>query len=151
MPASRKKIGYLVADGGRARILVRDGLTAPLEQVEQLESPTIHAPDRALRDDRPGRVHESANAARHAQEPRVDRHALEEARFIRSAVDRLRAVDEMIRFDSVVIAAAPRALHELRLALDAGLKQKIATEIDKDLTREPLAALDRHLARETAR
>ena len=58
------------------------------------------------------------------------------------------ALEEMVRSGTaraaVVIAAAPRTLADLRQALPADAKARILAEIDKDLTKLPLAEIESH-------
>jgi protein required for attachment to host cells len=45
----------------------------------------------------------------------------------------------------LVIVAPPRALADLRGAIHADVKARIVAEIDKDLTKHPIAEIERHL------
>ena len=67
------KIWYVIADGGRARFLTRDE-NGVFRTVVSFVASELHERSHDLGLDRPARVKESANAARHAIEPRRDLH-----------------------------------------------------------------------------
>ena len=48
----------------------------------------------------------------------------------------------------IVLIAPPRVLGELRKQLSAKAQTKVRVEIDKDLTRHPIAEIEKALARE---
>jgi protein required for attachment to host cells len=90
-------------------------------------------------------MQESQYSGRHAVEPRTDPHQERKAQFIRSLAERLnRAAGEQL-FDDLVLFAPPRALGELRQALDDGTRARIKAEAAKDLTNTPIAELTEHL------
>ncbi|MGA7329962.1 MAG: host attachment protein [Rhodomicrobium sp.] len=60
------RIYILIADGSRARLLLSEGIGTPLAEVQGAQYHVELKPDHELHGDRPGRVQESANAARHA-------------------------------------------------------------------------------------
>ncbi len=69
---------YVVADGGRARILqkrAKHGDTREaFETRQEFVSADIHRATHDLGTERPGRVRESGMSARHAVQPRQDLH-----------------------------------------------------------------------------
>jgi protein required for attachment to host cells len=57
-------------------------------------------------------------------------------------------MEELVRrrgTTALVIIAPPRALAELRRAIHADVKARVIAEIDKDLTKHPIAEIERHL------
>ncbi|MGZ3612950.1 MAG: baeRF12 domain-containing protein [Thermodesulfobacteriota bacterium] len=46
---------------------------------------------------------------------------------------------------ALAIVAPPRALADLRRAIHQDVKARIFAEIDKDLTKHPIADIERHL------
>jgi protein required for attachment to host cells len=57
-------------------------------------------------------------------------------------------MEELVRRRNVkalVIAAPPRTLADLRQAFHADVKARIIGEIIKDLTRHPIAEIEKHL------
>jgi protein required for attachment to host cells len=137
---------YVVAEGGRARILTRRRIQAMFDTHSELTSADIHSRSRDLGAERPGRIHESANAARHAAEPRQDFHQAEKLAFIDRLAEVLNAANRSSEFDHLILAAPARALGELNHALDAPTKLKVVFQLQKDLTHVPNAALSEHFS-----
>lgn len=143
---SHPRTWYVVADGGRARILQKreeqDGYEVQLELV----SANLHATTRDLGAERPGRGHESANAAHHAVEPREDLHQADKRQFVDDVAQALNEASAQERFDRLVLVAPARALGELSQTLDAATRLKVVGELQKDLTKTPVAELAQHFA-----
>jgi protein required for attachment to host cells len=124
----------LVADGGRASVLLNDGPGRGLVPIAGHRYETELPPDRELRSDRPGRTFESADSSRHGISPPTDYHRLEKERFIErlaGIVDDAARTDE---YDRLVIVAPPQALGVLRQALGDHARAKLTGELNKDLT-----------------
>ena len=95
--------------------------------------------------DRPGRGFKRAATNRRSSMEETDWHELEKHRFaehVASAMERLVRTDDV---KTVIIVAPPRTLADLRHALHADVKSRIAAEIDKDLTKHPIADIEKHL------
>ncbi|MGO9483667.1 MAG: host attachment protein [Rhodomicrobium sp.] len=137
----------LIADGARARLLLSEGRLKPLAEVPGSELSQDIKPDHEISAERPGRVHESANVARHAIE-RDDLHRREKERFAQAlavSLDRRLANGE---YDRLVIAAAPETLGVIRSALSEKVKALIFAEVAKDLTKLPNPQIRLHLGDE---
>ncbi len=137
----------LIADGARSRLLLSESRTKPLTEVRGSEQKLDLKLDHELSAERPGRVHESANIARHAIE-RDDLHRREKERFAQSLaadLDRRLAGGE---YDRLVIAAAPETLGVIRSALSGKVRAAIIGEIAKDLTKLPNPQVKAHLDNE---
>ncbi len=135
----------LIADGARSQLLLSEGRGKPLIEVPGSEQQHDIKPDREIGTDRPGRVHESANTARHAIE-REDLHRREKERFAQSLaadLDRRLSNDE---FDRLVIAAAPETLGVIRSSLSAKVSKVILSEVAKDLTKLTNPQIKAHLS-----
>jgi protein required for attachment to host cells len=132
----------LVCDGARGRIFSHESGTKGLTVVTRAGNAEAHRRTRELGSDRPGRTHESTHTGqRHAMEPRVDWHRFEKARFAQemaAVLDRA-ALDGAM--DRLVLVAPPQVLGDLRQALGAHGKGKLAGEINKDLTNLEAAEL----------
>ncbi len=139
----------VVADGARARVFRSEGWGSGLEPVESSESEAATRPTRALGTDRPGRVHESADVARHAMAPRVDWHRFEKARFANEIAAMLVRGRKAGAFDRLVMVAPPKTLGDLRGALDKETRNSISAELDKDLTHVPPTELRKHIEKIT--
>ena len=78
------KLWIVVADGEHARIVAprEDGA---LQTHDRIDSKSAHLRSSDLGADHPGRVQESASAARHGAEPRTDPHEAAKERFARNS------------------------------------------------------------------
>lgn len=135
---------YIVADGGRARYIERVG-PARFSTFRNLVSGQMHEKSAALVRDRLGRVRESATTARHALEPRNDPRDKVEKAFLRSIAENLSTEDRIDEFDNLVVAAPPRQQKILIASLSPSLAAKLASRIDKNLTKVPDSDLYSHL------
>ena len=61
----------------------------------------------------------AATSAHHGVGQRHDLHAMEKEKFVRLVGEQLNAASARDEFDELLLVAPPRALHELREALDA--------------------------------
>jgi protein required for attachment to host cells len=77
----------------------------------------------------------------------TDWHDLEEHRFARTVAA---AVERIVRergIEALVVAAPPRTLADLRKEFHADVKKRIIAELDKDLTKQPVHEIERHLVK----
>ncbi len=135
----------VVADGTRARFLVNEGPGRGLSEALPEEAGAPLPPTRELGTDRPGRVFESADGARHAMEPRVDWHRFEKQRFARSVA---RVIDRGANdrsFDRLILIAPPKTLGDLRAVLGHASRDAVHGELAKDLTKVSIHDLPAHL------
>jgi protein required for attachment to host cells len=121
--ARRGEALVVVADGGRARILKREGRRyAPqLLELERLERSNAQRPAREL----------------------TEPQAVEVERFARQIATRLAQLARQWPIQELVLIAAPRFLGVLRRALSDPLRQFVTREVARDLT----AALPQPIAR----
>ena len=136
---------YVVADGGRARILQKRETEDMFDTLRELVSADIHRHTRELGTERPGRTHESANSAHHAVEPRQDLHRAEKRNFVYELAEALNEANAGDEFDQLILVAPAHALRELHQALNALTQRKIAAQLQKDLTHVPAGDLAKHL------
>jgi len=132
----------LVADGGRARVLVARGPGKGFDVVIERNADLQRTSE--LGTERPGRSYESATTARHAHEA-PDYHRAQEQAFLQAMARELDAEHRSRRFDTLVVVAPPVALGMLRKALSRALHGAVGAEIDKDLTKIGLHDLPEHL------
>lgn len=139
MPDKPKTTWVLVADGAKARILERLGIAGPLAPATDrcLADVEARQPTRDIGADRPGRVHESADTARHAMAPRVDWHRFAKEQFAKTVAGALEDAALEKKYEALVLVAPPQALGDLRGALGPHAKALVAGEIGKDLTNLP--------------
>jgi protein required for attachment to host cells len=134
-----------VGDGRKALFLRNEGdekfLNLKTEQVLIDQNP----PTREHGSDQPGRAFASVGSRRSAMED-ADWHELEEQRFAHEIAAALHRIVRERKVKSLVIVAPPRTLAELRRAFHSEVKNCIVAEIDKDLTKQPIYEIEKHLA-----
>lgn len=148
MPNKPKKTWILVADGAKARILERmepQGAVLPASD-QCFSEPEARAKTRDVGADRPGRVHESADTARHAMEPRVDWHRFAKEQFAKSVAGALEDAAKSRKYEALILVAPPQTLGDLRGALGQHAKALVEGEVGKDLTNIPDHEIAAHLA-----
>lgn len=95
--------------------------------------------------DRPGRAFKRAGTNVRSSVETTDWHELEKEQFaarVAAALERLvRASDTR----KIVVVAPPRTLAELRRVFHADVKARIVAEVNKDLTKEPVWEIEKHL------
>jgi protein required for attachment to host cells len=143
-------IWYVVADGGRARILQKRGRQGDRQEAfdtrQEFVSANLHSHTHELGTERPGRVRESATSAHHAVQPRQDLHQADKQSFMLEVAAVLNEASQRHEFDGLVLVAPAHALGDLRQALDGATQRKITGELQKDLTNVPNGDLAAHLA-----
>jgi len=134
-----------IGDGRKALFLRNTGdAKYPNLRVERVfaeENPPTHEQGT----DRPGRGAESAGTQRRTSMDQTDWHHLEEHRFTERVAT---ALEDMVRrrgVPALVVVAPPRTLADLRNAFHADVKKRIVAEIGKDLTKHPVADIEKHL------
>lgn len=135
----------VVADGGRAKIMEYNGPDSDLQVVPGSEMEQSNRQNRDIVSDDRGRAFpgKGISDARSAFEWPTDPHQYEEWKFIHEVANFL---DEHINdFDRLVVAAAPRALGDLRKEISSHVQEKVYAELNKDLTKIPSQELRQHL------
>jgi protein required for attachment to host cells len=141
----KKKVWYVIADGGRARFVTRDENGA-FRTVSSFVSTELHAKSSELGRDRPGRVMESATPGRSSVEPRRDLKEAAKEEFVKLVAGQLDAEHERGQFDRLVLVAPPGVLTELKNNLSKSMANLVAGDLQKDLTKVPDHDLTDHLA-----
>ncbi|WP_370691203.1 host attachment protein [Bradyrhizobium sp.] len=134
-----------VGDGRKALFLRNDGdekfPNLKTEKVFEEENPSSHEQGT----ERPGRVSKgSQTGQRSAVEP-TDWHDIEEHHFARKVAAALEQVIRERKVQALVVVAPPRTLAELRDAFHSDVKACIIAEINKDLTKQPVWEIEKHL------
>lgn len=130
----KKIIWIMVANGSVGKIFKNNGSKLHIIQIFEASSQEAHLHDRDIRIDRPGRVFESANSARHALEPKMDLHRQEKVIFAQHIASFLNKGTNTKKFDELILIASPEFLGDMRLALNKRAHELIRKEINKDLT-----------------
>jgi len=134
----------VIADGEHVRFVQPDADNA-LRTIGSFDSASAHLRSRDIGSDRPGRALESGASARHAVGQRHDLHAMEKEKFVRLVGEQVNAASERDEFDELLLVAPPRALGELRDALDAAAQAKLVGMLEKDLVKTPDSELWPHV------
>lgn len=132
---------FLIADGTQALVLRNDGDAVfpklKLVRAYEQDNPATHEQGT----DRPGRSND-AFGRRYAMEP-TDWHRLAEDRFVQRIADDMEKDLANGEFDQLVVAAPPVALGEFRKAASVSVTKATILEIDKDLTKHPVAEIEK--------
>jgi protein required for attachment to host cells len=134
----------LIGDGHKALFLVNEGdekfPNLRRRSVRLNETPATHD----VGSDAPGRSFSSIGPRRSALET-TDWHALEEHRFAGTIAAEINAAARDGRFKQLLIVAPPKILADLRQALSPQARAAVIGELDKDLTKHSIDAIERLL------
>jgi protein required for attachment to host cells len=142
----RMIIWYVVADGGRARIVRKREDGERFETFQSMESVDIHHHSHDIGPDKPGRVFERAVIGRHAIEPRDDPHEAAKRAFAYTVSSALNEAAKQGDYHGLVLVAPARILQYLRDGLSAAAIARLKGELPKDLTQIKDSDLARHFA-----
>jgi protein required for attachment to host cells len=138
----------IICDGAKAIIACNAG-TPDKPRLQVLE--TLHAQlnpaSHEQGADRPGRMMQRGTLRR-SSVAATDFHDLAEKKFLTAAAQRLVLVAGQHRTSGLVLIAPPRALALLREALGKSMRERVELEIDKDLTKHPIAEIEQLLTLE---
>jgi protein required for attachment to host cells len=133
-----------VGDGRKALFLRNEGdekfPNLKTERAYLDENPPTHEQGT----DKPGRAFSSVGHGRSGIEA-TDWHDIEEHRFVDRVAAALERVVRERGVKTLIVAAPPRTLAELRKVLHPEVKLRITAEINKDLTRQPIFEIEKHL------
>lgn len=142
--ASEPILRIAIADGEHARFVQPDE-NNELRTVASLDSASAHLRSRDIGSDKPGRSFESSGGAHHAVGQHHDLHAMEKERFAQAIAEQLNLASAREEFSQLLLVAPPRALRELREALDPVTRAKLVGTLEKDLVKTPDHELSSHL------
>jgi len=124
----------LLANGSKAKLIKHPGAGSEQKTVE-MSTENLKGGD--MVSDRPGRRFASVGSGRSGMAWHTDPVRQQERLFAEKLCDYLiRGLDSK-QFDSLVIAAAPRTLGDLRQAFPDRLHDRVICEVAKDLTHVP--------------
>lgn len=134
-------------------LLVADGASANFYQVAPGAKRISAIPGMALKQgrgrpvagDKPGRTQMRSGQRRAAMEPRTDPHMQAETNFLKTVATTVNGCTRERRFDRLIVAAPPRAMAELRGAINAATRAKIALEITHEWTKLGVREIAKHL------
>jgi protein required for attachment to host cells len=141
-----KRTWVLIADAGRARILLNEGPGRGLKEVKGMtferELPRAHD----LVADRQPRAIESVGHARHAIDGKADPRRKEKRKLIEELAEVLDHALAQDKYDNLVIVAPAQALGDMRQAITEPVRKVVLHEVNLDLTKTPDTELGSHLA-----
>lgn len=130
----------LVADGARAKLLCKNGVS--LEQIGD-EYLSLEAKDGVdMEISKPGRCN-SGSSSSHTYSPHTDLHEGVKKSFAREMAGMVN--NSCVDFDGFVMIAPPAILGELRKHLSPIALDKLEHEVPKDLTKAKIADLEKYL------
>lgn len=135
----------LIADGRKALFLRNRGdADLPDLRVEDVMKAGANPRTADQGADRPGRHWSMPDGARSAMET-TDYHHLAETEFAQTVGAALNEHERTGHIKSLIVAAPPAALADLRKTYSISLRARVKAEIDKDFTRHPLSEIQRLL------
>jgi len=130
---SKGAIWYVVADGGKARILTLEG--GEMRTLEHFDN-SGH-----------GNTDENASAGTsQLKAPKSDPHDQAKAHFAKQVASRLNEAVRTSKVDEIVLAAPAHVLHDIREGLDKAASGKLGKSLSKDLTNTPEHELASHFS-----
>jgi protein required for attachment to host cells len=137
-----------VGDGRKALFLRNDGDEKFPNFVTERVFVDHNAATREQGTDRPGRGFASSGGERRSAMEGTDWHELEEHRFTHRVTEALESLVRARGAPALVVVAPPRALADLRAAMHADVKARVVAEINKDLTKQPVWDIEKHVMAE---
>jgi protein required for attachment to host cells len=134
----------VVCDGAKALVLENTGdIKFPnLKTVEVFEQK--HLATHELGTSAPGRTHSSLGHGSSSVE-QTDYHDQAEHTFLVHLAQHLDAALAAGKTKSLIMVAPPRALGMIRPAYSHALKSAVRAELDKDLVKQPVHQIEKHL------
>jgi protein required for attachment to host cells len=135
----------VVCDGAKALVLENTG-DAKFPNLKTLE--VFEQKDLATHElgaDAPGRAFSPAGHGGRSTVEQTDWHDQAERAFLVQLVKHLDAALTAGKTKSLIVVAPPRALGMIRPAYSHALKSAVRAEIDKDLVKQPVHQIEKHL------
>lgn len=145
------KTWVLVADRVRARLFEFENEKPALNEVEAFVNPEGRDPAGSRGDMRPTRSIESVGGARHAIEPHTTPEAKYADRFARRLHDALEQGRVQHRYERLVLVAPPRFLGALHGALGKNVRNRVVSEVRRNLTAMTPEQIREHLGEQALR
>jgi len=143
--SKQRTVWYFIADGARARVVLRDRTSGGYHAVRQFRSDKARLKTSELVSDRQGRVMESGSATRHAAVSHLDPHLEAKHAFARDLAEHINHACLGGECDELILVAPARTLGEIKKRLASPAHGKLVSEISKDLTHTPDGDLGKHL------
>ncbi len=140
-----KTIWILAANAGRARLFSATSRNGALIEEQAWLDNEARMKGRDIVTDRQGRTFDGSGRPGYAMEPRVDVKSEEANRFARLLCRMLGEQADRKGCERLHIVASPAFLGRLREFMKHSLRNRISSELPKDLTTLDARALRRHL------
>ncbi len=122
--ADAAHVRFFRLDNGNKLISAADG-----ELVDGIQ------PKREIANDRPGRTFDRSGCGRHAMEPHSNPKRVARSGLAHEIALVLDAEREKGAYDRLIVVAPPQFLGDLRAAMPKAVKELIAAEVNKDLSK----------------
>jgi len=139
------RIWIVVAESSRAKIYAAKNRLAPISEIEDLVHPEGRMHEGDLVSDAPGSDGGATGQGRHIIDDKTTVREQENADFANEIAHRLTQARNEHAFDELVLIAPPAFLGLLRNKLSKTLAASVVLEIDKNLVRQPAAAIAEHV------
>lgn len=133
----------VVADNSRARIFAAERAAGELLEIRDLAHPEARLHEGDLVTDKEGRARGQGGA--HGLGHELTRKQDGSERFAADVCAELETARASGQFDKLYLVAAPAFLGLLRRHLSSGLRQRVAGELDKNLSLQDPQTIRRHL------
>jgi len=142
------RITWIAVADGEKSVILRNHDTDQKPSLRLVEAAEIdNPPSRDQAASRPGRMNDGrAGSARKSAFDETDFHRLAKEQFAKDFAARLNKAASVGAYDRIVVIAPPTALGDLRAHYGAELKKRLLAEIDRDLTKHPVADIERQVA-----
>jgi protein required for attachment to host cells len=131
----------VMANARSAKVIAHRGLGKGLCVVS---GKTWNAPEVRLPHDKAGIGHSSVGPGVAAVE-QTDPQDVSDARFAKNVMDQVAKAHGEKQFERLILIAGPHMLGLLRTHLDPALRAALVGELPKDLSSQPLSAVEAHL------
>ena len=131
----------LLANARSAKVVAHHG---PGKGLTAVSGQTWNAPETSIPQDRAGVGHSIAGPGV-AAVGQTDPQDINDARFAKTVIEQVRTAHAEKRFDRLILIAGPHMLGLLRANLDTSLRGILLGEMPKDLSNQPLSAVEKHL------
>lgn len=140
-----KPFMIVTANSSCARIFTADTAKSPLVEIETLVHPESRMHDRDITSDLPGKDKGGNGSGGHSYQAETEPKQYEIKVFAKHVSDYLSKAYNDGKFSDLLLISAPAFLGELRNNLSTEVSDKVAFELDKNLTQQKPEEIRKHL------
>lgn len=141
----KQTVWILTADHQHARMFATDNRGATLIQLDGFTQDDHLPVSHEAGSHRPDIGFASRGGPSHGYPPRTTPHEQAGLAFVDGVVAAIAAAGDRQAFDRLILIAPPRALGELRDRLPDAVRQRVAGELNLDLTKAPVDVVEAHV------